>query len=180
MRFHRALLFLVACVLMQPAGAGAQTAPAQAPKPPAAQATIVYHNTAYGFCFALPESWKGFTIVAEQWSGTILSSGQAVHGPQLLIRNPKWTEEKPYQDIPIMVFTLAEWQQVQAVTMSVSAAPIGPSELGHNIHYVFALPPRWIGFTDTLGQDELNAWIERSRLKTPCGHTSTEPQHVAP
>ena len=34
-----------------------------------------------------------------------------------------------------------------------SAAPIGPSKLGENAQFVFALPPRWIGFLDTLGQD---------------------------
>jgi hypothetical protein len=175
MRFHPALLFLLACAVIQPAGAGAQTAPAQVPKVGAAQTTIIYRNNAYGFCFSLPESWRGYTIVAEQWSGTILNSGQAVQGPQLLIRNPKWTEEKPYQDIPIMVFTPAEWQQVEAVTMSVSAAPIGPSELGHNSQYVFALPPRWIGFDDTLGQDEVSAWTSQNRLQAPCGKTTALP-----
>ena len=38
--------------------------------------------------------------------------------------------------------------------LAVSAAPIGPSKLGENARFVFALPPRWIGFADTLGQDE--------------------------
>jgi len=169
MRFRPILQFLLASVLMVPAARGAQTDPAQAPKAAAAQASIVYRNSAYGFCFALPKSWKGYTIVAEQWGGTILSSGKAVQGPQLLIRNPKWTKAAPYQDIPIMIFTPAEWQQVAAATMAVSAAPIGPSELGHNSKYVFALPPRWIGFYDTLGQDELNAWMQQNRLQAPCG-----------
>jgi hypothetical protein len=175
MRFHPVLPLLLACAALQPAGAGAQTAPAPAAKTAAAQATIVYRNTQYGFCFSLPDSWRGYRIVAEQWNGTILSSGQAVHGPQLLIRNPKWTAEKPYQDIPIMVFTPAEWQQVTAVTMSVSAAPIGPSELGHNSKYIFALPPRWIGFYDTLGQDEVNSWMSQNRLQAPCGTTPAQP-----
>ena len=175
MRFRKVLLFLVACAAIQPAGAGAQAVPAPASKPSAAPATIVYRNNAYGFCFVLPANWKGYTIVPEQWSGTILSSGQAVHGPQLLIRNPKWTKKTPYQDIPIMVFTPAQWQQVEAVTMSVSAAPIGPSELGQNSRYVFALPPRWIGFTDDLGQQELETWMSQNRLQAPCGKPATPP-----
>jgi len=158
---------------MQPAGAGAQTAPAHAPKVAAAQATIVYRNTQYGFCFVLPKSWRGYRIVAEQWNGTILSSGEAVRGPQLLIRNPKWTKEAPYQDIPIMVFTPAEWQHVENDDMSVSAAPIGPAELGQNSRYVFALPPRWIGFYDTLGQDEVSAWMNQNRLQAPCAKSPT-------
>jgi len=180
MRFRPVLLYLMACAAMQAAGGSAQTAPAQAPKVAAPQATIVYRNNVYGFCFSLPESWKGYTIVAEQWNGNIVGSSQAVQGPQLLIRNPKWTKEKPYQDIPIMVFTPAQWQQVEAVTMSVSAAPIGPSELGHNSRYVFALPPRWIGFTDTLGQDEVNAWMEQNRLQAPCGKPAAPPRKNIP
>ena len=175
MRFHPVLPLLLACAALQPAGAGAQTAPAPAAKTAAAQATIVYRNTQYGFCFSLPDSWRGYRIVAEQWNGTILSSGQAVHGPQLLIRNPKWTAEKPYQDIPIMVFTPAEWQQVTAVTMSVSAAPIGPSELGHNSKYIFALPPRWIYFPDVKGIDEVQTLMNQNPFETPCGHKSTPP-----
>jgi|GEM_PF-1452903 len=180
MRFRMVPLFLAAFAAIQPAGAIAQTVPAQTPRPATPQATIVYRNAAYGFCFSLSESRRGYTVVAEQWSGTILSSGQAVHGLQLLIRNPKWTQEKPYQDIPIMVFTPAEWQQVKAVTMSVSAAPIGPSELGHDSRYVFALPPRWIGFYDTLGQDEVNSWMSQSRLLAPCEKSATPPAKNTP
>ena len=161
---------------MPPASANAQAAPAPSNQPagPAA-ATIIYRNTQYGFCFVLPESWKGYTIVTEKWSGDNFSSGQTIHGPQLRIRNPQWTEAKPYQDIPIMVFTPAEWQQVEAVTMSVSAAPIGPEELGQNTKYVFALPPRWVGFDDALGQDEVNSWMEQNRLQAPCGTTAPLP-----
>jgi hypothetical protein len=169
MRFRNVLLFLAAFAAIQPAGASAQAVSAQATKPAAAQATIVYRNNVYGFCFRLPADWKGYTIVTETWSGTVFDTGQKESGPQLLIRNPKWTKEKPFQDIPIMVFTPAEWQLVKAVTMSVSAAPIGPSELGHNSRYVFALPPRWTGFYDALGQDELNSWMQQNRLQAPCG-----------
>jgi hypothetical protein len=160
---------------MLPVLASAQSAPTPAPKPAASQAVIVYRNAQYGFCFLLPESWKGYTIVSEEWNGNLLSSGQEVHGPQIFIRNPKWTTENPYQDIPIMIFTPAQWQQVEDVDIAVSAAPIGPSKLGQNSRYVFALPPRWIGFTDTLGQDELNAWMQQNRLQAPCGHKSAKP-----
>ena len=159
--------------MIAPASENAQAAPALSNQPAAPpQSAIVYRNTQYGFCFVLPSSWKGFTIVTEKWSGSDFSSGQVVHGPQLLIRHPKWTAEHPYQDIPIMVFTPAQWQQVEAVTMSVSAAPIGPEELGQNSKYVFALPPRWIGFTDDLGWQDLESWMEQNRLQAPCGNTA--------
>ena len=42
-----------------------------------------------------------------------------------------------------MVFTIAQWDLVQRMKLSVGAAPIGPSELGHNATYVFALPARY-------------------------------------
>jgi len=170
---HPVCSLLVAIAVMPVACVNAQAAPAPsntvAGTPPA---TIIYSNAQYGFCFVLPEDWKGYTVVTEKWSGENFSSGQTVHGPQLLLRNPKWTAQQPYQDIPIMVFTPAEWQQVVAVTMSVSAAPIGPEELGQNTKYVFALPPRWIGFDDALGQDEVNAWMVQNRLQAPCGKSS--------
>ena len=175
MRFHSVLPILAACSAMLPVLASAQSAPTPMPKPTPQQGSIIYRNAEYGFCFSLPESWKGYTSVSEQWSGTILSSGLEVHGPQILIRNPKWTKENPYQDIPIMIFTPAQWKQVEDVDMAVSAAPIGPSKLGQNSQHVFALPPRWIGFTDTLGQDELNTWMQQNRLQAPCGHKSAKP-----
>lgn len=180
MKFHPVLSSLIVYTVMVPVWPSAQAAQNQSSKPAKAPTSVIYRNMQYGFCFLLPESWKGFTIVTEQWQGTVFSSGQTVHGPQLLIRNPKWTQENPYQDIPIMVFTPEEWQQVVKVEMSVSAAPIGPAKLGQNSHYVFALPPRWIGFDDSAGQDEVNSWMEQNRLQTPCGHTSTEPVKTLP
>ncbi len=79
-----------------------------------------------------------------------------------------------------MIFTPVQWKQVEDVDMAVSAAPIGPSKLGQNSKYFFALPPRWIGFTDTLGQDELNAWMQQNRLQAPCGHKSVKPSGNIP
>lgn len=106
---------------------------------------VVYKNTQYGFDFILPENWKGYSIANEQWKGTPLDSTQKIApaGPQVLIRSPKWTKQNPTQDIPIMVFKLQQWQELQQNKFSVSAAPIPPSELGQNSKYVFALPPRY-------------------------------------
>ena len=96
-----------------------------------------------GMAFAyLPESWKGYSIIEEQWEGT--SNGQLVEtGPQLLIRHPGWIQDNPRQDIPIMVFTHEQWNALQNEGFSVGAAPIGPSKLGSNSQYVFALPARY-------------------------------------
>ena len=178
MKFHSAFSLLTACAMLSPFFAGAQPAAGQNSGQAGAPATIVYRNTQYGFCFLLPASWQGYTIVAEQWRGEEFSTAQEVHGPQLLIRHPKWTSEHPYQDIPIMVFTPKQWEQVEKVDISVSAAPIGPAELGHNSHYVFALPPRWIGFYDVKGIDEVQTLMNQNPFQAPCGHTSTQPVNI--
>ncbi|MFO8060305.1 MAG: hypothetical protein R6U70_06590 [Bacillota bacterium] len=111
------------------------------------ESVIVYRNTDYGFSLSLPESWGGYSIVSEEWTGTALEASQAgesiEHGPLLSIRHPAWTEENVRQDIPIMVFTTAQWEALQDGEFSVSAAPVGPSELDRNDEYVFALPPRY-------------------------------------
>jgi len=175
MKVHPVLCYLLTCISTAPVFAQAQDASPQSSTPAPIRTPILYRNTQYGFCFRLPADWKGYTIVTETWSGTVFDTGQKESGPQLLIRNPKWTEEAPYQDIPIMVFTPSQWKFVADENMGVSAAPIGPSELGHNSSYVFALPPRWIYFPDVKGIDEVQTLMNQNPFETPCGHKSTPP-----
>lgn len=113
---------------------------------------VIYRNETYGFRLTLPSSWEGFTVVEEEWAGRDLAdpsqndteAGQVVEeGPLLRIRHPLWTEDRIRQDIPIMVFTVSQWQAVEEAAISVGAAPIGPKELGRNERYVFALPARY-------------------------------------
>ncbi|TLS54054.1 hypothetical protein FE782_01520 [Paenibacillus antri] len=104
-----------------------------------------YRNADYGFDFALPDSWKGYTIVVDEWEGTTLEATESsgTKGPLLSIRHPEWTAEAPRQDIPIMIFTTEQWDRIQDDELHVGAAPSGPSELGRNSKYVFALPARY-------------------------------------
>lgn len=173
MKSHSLLAILLACAAMAPAlaqGASPQNStPAPIPTP------VAYDNTQYGFCFLLPADWKGYRIITETWSGTVLDTQKTESGPQLLIRNPKWTKNDPWQDIPIMIFTPSQWKLVEADNLAVSAAPIGPAELGQNKSYVFALPPRWIGFTDAEGTDEVQTLMNQNPFQAPCGHKSTQP-----
>ncbi|NMC56657.1 MAG: hypothetical protein GYA50_05500 [Eubacteriaceae bacterium] len=104
---------------------------------------VIYKNTEYGFDFTLPQSWKGYTIVTSNWNGVPLGGTKSEEGPIISIRHPEWTSAKPRQDIPIMVFTLAQWDAMNNSKFSVGAAPIPPSELGRNSKYVFALPARY-------------------------------------
>lgn len=118
---------------------------------------IIYKNTEYGFQILLPSSWQGYSVVKQNWEGHVIDNyEQTYSGPLILIRNPKWTEVAPWQDVPVMVFTPSVWAMVEGpnATVAVSAAPVGPGKMGENANYIFATPPRWVGFIDALGQDE--------------------------
>ncbi|MFC4807996.1 hypothetical protein [Paenibacillus sp. GCM10023250] len=117
---------------------------AQANQADATANQIVYENSEYGFRFTLPASWKGYTIVTGKWTGQDPADGKAIEsGASIGIRHPEWTADKPRQDIPIYVFTIAQWNALQQEKFFIGAAPMGPSELTRNDKYVFALPARY-------------------------------------
>lgn len=130
---------------------------------------IVYKNTQYGFNFSLPGSWKGFSTVISQWEGLAIGgeSGETVveTGPMISIRDPRWTSQTPRQDIPIMVFTLDQWNSLQQGVFHIGAAPVGPSKLGGNNSYVFALPARY-NFAFPAGYKEVETILESRPLQT--------------
>jgi len=129
---------------------------------------VIYENTQYDFGFALPESWKGYTTISEKWEGLSLkdtNEGDVVEtGPIILIRHPKWTSEEPRQDIPIMIFTIDQWNSLQKGEFHIGAAPIGPTELGRNDNYVFALPARY-NFEFLPGYEEVEDIFKNNPLR---------------
>lgn len=130
--------------------------------------TTVYTNNQYGFSFTLPDDWQGYTTVTSTWNGTSsgacpLSGCPPITGPQILIRNPKWTAAENWQDIPIMIFTPSQWTEVLNGSLLVSAAPIPPTELGHNINYVFALPARY-NYAFPTGWQEVDTIMQSNPL----------------
>jgi hypothetical protein len=133
-----------------------------------ASSSVSYVNQEYGFSLALPESWKNYTVHTDLWHGTVLGASGTTdvseQGPLLLIRHPLWTSATPRQDIPVMVFTLSEWGQVSREELSLGAAPIGPSELGRNSRYVFALPARY-NFAFLSGFEEVDQIIRGGALR---------------
>jgi hypothetical protein len=64
-----------------------------------------------------------------------------------------------------MVFTKAQCQSNKEGRLSVSAAPIDPSELGRNAKYVFALPPRF-NYALLDGWEEVGEIIQNHPLQT--------------
>lgn len=138
-----------------------------------------YRNAQYGFSFSLPLSWEGYSIVTEQWEGFFPNNtnepnqGDAPgYGPEILIRHPEWTASNPRQDIPIMVFTPAEWDLVQQGKLTIGAAPIPPSELGRNTTYVFALPARY-NYAFPTGYEDVEKILAGNPLKGTAVETST-------
>ncbi|HYK73480.1 MAG TPA: hypothetical protein VEV44_10260 [Pseudoneobacillus sp.] len=129
---------------------------------------IVYQNSQYGFNFSLPVSWQDYKIVTEKWEGLANSGSQGEKvvetGPMILIRHPEWTSQNQRQDIPVMVFTHSQWDTLQTEEFHIGAAPIGPSELGRNSKYVFALPARY-NFAFPTGYEEVETILNNQALQ---------------
>jgi len=125
----------------------------------------IYKNTQYGFNFYLPDSWKGYTIVSDKWEG-LSTEGQknVAAGTIIYIRHPKWSSQNPRQDIPIMIFTTAQWNSLQKDEFHIGAAPIGPSKLGGNSKYIFALPARY-NFAFLTGYEEVENILKNNPLQ---------------
>lgn len=152
--------------LIDEATAGPYETPrAVAPRAVAPRA-VVYQNTRYGFNFSLPESWISYTIVTDKWEGVPNGGAQTIEtGPEILIRHPQWTSQNPRQDIPIMIFTIAQWNALQQENFHIGAAPTGPSELGRNSSYLFALPARY-NYAFPTGYEEVEQILQDKPLKT--------------
>jgi len=131
------------------------------------RAVTIYTNRQYNFKISMPENWKNYSIKESEWIGTTINSEGEIpseKGALIYIRHPLWTEASPRQDIPIMIFTLDQWKNLQANKYHIGAAPIGPMELDRNKDYVFALPARY-NFAFLTGYDEVAQILARKPLK---------------
>lgn len=129
---------------------------------------VVYKNTKYGFLFSLPEDWKGYSVLTDKWQadtdGDTKVAKDLLTGTEIIIRNPNWTKQNPWQDIPIMIFTIPQWNAVLNDELIVSVAPYPPTELGLNSKYVFAIPARY-NYTDCAGIEEVEEIINDNALQ---------------
>jgi hypothetical protein len=161
--------FLALALLWLPGRCVGRAPTVAAPLPtPRPTTGIEYRNPEFGFTFSLPASWKGYSTLNDKWLGYAFNGQTEVtieQGPMISIRHPQWTPENPRRDIPIMIFTIAQWNSLQQGNYSVSAGGI-TIELGRNAKYVFALPPRY-DFADLPGRDEVETILEGNPLRTP-------------
>ena len=172
MKFSIEMLVVpITWVVLLPALTSAAAGPAISPeqqtneKAPAGPVTgaILYKNTKFGFTFSLPEGWKGYTVATEQWEATDTQKGVVERGPIVYIRPPDWTKENPRQDIPIMIFTLSQWESVEHGDFFIGGAAIVPGELGRNRKYAFAVSRR-VEDSDAPGAKEVNEILEHDPL----------------
>ena len=137
--------------------------------PPEQETSLVeYYNADLGFRFSLPVSWEGFSILTSEWEGWGSGdSGDGVveQGPMISIVHPESAAQQPRQEIPIMVFTIEQWDRLLRYGTHIGAAPIGPAELGRNSHYVFALPARY-NYAFLEGWEEVEQILQGDPLVT--------------
>lgn len=108
----------------------------------------VYKNIDYGFEVTLPSSWKGYEIIMDKWQGADVRDSKIQEtGPEITITHPQ--QKTTGQHMPIMIFTLQQWDLISAGKISVSAAPFAPQELGRSDNYVFALEPGYEHYFNT-------------------------------
>ncbi|MFZ2621432.1 MAG: hypothetical protein WAX37_02935 [Minisyncoccia bacterium] len=128
----------------------------------------VYVSNDYGFSFSLPESWKGYSVTVGKWTGNKVDDQMGdvafTLGPVVSIHNPKWSGGTTYQDIPIMVFTIAQWDDLNADKFHIGAAPINPSELARNFKYILALPARY-NYAFPAGYEEVEQILKSNPIK---------------
>jgi hypothetical protein len=168
MKSHSVLGFLLVGVAVLPAVAQGQDAASKITAQTPISTPIVYRNTKYGFCFRLPADWKGYAVITGKWSGSSPGTGKEMQGPLLLIRHPAWTEDDPYQDIPIMIFTQDQWRDKEAHGLITSTFGADWGTFGSNAKYVFKQPDRWVGYTDDKGWREVEDLMMTHPFQAPC------------
>lgn len=119
-----------------------------------------YTNSNFGFSITFSDSWKDYIVVRSSWDGLLINTKKHYIGETLIFKNQKLADEKQFQGIPIMIITPEVWKLISEEKVAVSAAPIGPAKVGENSKYVFATPPRWYGFADSLDQSQINEILE--------------------
>lgn len=128
----------------------------------------IYKNDEYGFRIKFPDFWRLYSLESEFWNGQLIdgSKNSLYKGPLLVFKNQDLADNYNFQGIPIMIFTPDVWKLIQDEKIAVSVAPIGPEMIGQNEKYIFALPPRWIGFADNLFENEVRYNEVQKILKT--------------
>ena len=126
-----------------------------------------YHNAKYDFTFYLPAGWRGYSVSIEQVEDVRYSRAedkQIVVGytPMITLRHPQPQSGAPYQAIPILVFTRAQWDALHNGELWPSIFAGGAvDELWHNERFVFAMSSRY-NWGELTGSSEVAHIVEQN------------------
>jgi hypothetical protein len=153
---------MLAIVALVASGCGGMNASKQT-----AGLSVRYENAEYGLTFLLPESWRGYSVSVWQWDGEKYSAAAdklvvVGHGPMITLRHPRWQTNVPRQDIPILVFTRAQWDELHRGNLWPSLYAGGVmNEMWHNQKHVFAMSSRY-NVGELYGTKEVAEVVERN------------------
>jgi len=135
-----------------------------------AQFPVQYDNAEYGLTFPLPASWKGYSVQLEKWNSNQPEIVPPVSGPMIVLRHPQWKTNDMYQDIPIMVFTRKQWDDLNAGKFDAAGAGGIIEELWHNEKYVFGLHSRYNALDEVKDWKEVGEIVRKNCAAHPAAH----------
>lgn len=137
---------------------------------------VRHHLDQYNLTFCLPASWRGYSVSVQQLEDvrySLAEDRQVVVGqtPMITLRHPQWRAHAPYQDIPIVVFTRAQWDALHQGELWPSLFAGGVMmELWHSQGFVFAISSRFNANDEVRGWKEVTEIVEQNCAanKMPC------------
>jgi hypothetical protein len=128
-----------------------------------------YYDARSGLTFFLPTSWRNYSVSTQQMEDQGYSSSEdkditVGYTPMITLRHPQWQASVPYQDIPILVFTRAQWDALHNGELWPSLFAGGLMvELWHSERFVFAMSNRYNWADEMRGCKEVAKIVEQNR-----------------
>ena len=139
-----------------------------------------YHSARYGLTFYLPISWRGYSVSVQQLDDVRYSPAEdrqviVGHTPMITLRHPQRQAGTRYQDIPILVFTRAQWAALHhgALWPSLFAGGV-MDELWHSQRFVLAMSSRYNAADEVKGWKEVAEIVEQNRTANKMPHLYAE------
>ena len=139
-----------------------------------------YRDARYGLTFFLPSSWRGYSVSVQELEDETYSSAKdkqviVGHTPMITLQHPQWQATAPYQDIPILVFTRAQWDALHQGQLWPSLFAGGVmDELWHDQRFVFAMSSRYNAADGVRGWKEAADIVEQNRAANMMPHLYPE------
>lgn len=130
---------------------------------------VQYHDARYGLTFFLPANWRGYSVSVREVEDQKYSASQdklvtVGYTPMITLRHPQWQAGAPYQDIPILIFTRAQWDALHQGELWPAIFAGGMmDELWHSQKFVFAMSSRYNLADEVSGTKEVADMVEQNR-----------------